>query len=85
MSVLSLFGLLLLGALETDNQGNGHRQFLRGLDNTLSNVIATHDAAEDVDEDALDFGVGEQNLESLFDGFRSRTSTEQVRTRLRKR
>ena len=64
-----LFGLLLLGALESYNEGNVKLEFLGSSDNSLRNIITSHDTTKDIDEDALHFGVSEKNLECFLDGF----------------
>jgi hypothetical protein len=38
-----LLGLSLLGALKTDDKGNGQVKLLSGLDDTLGDVVTAHD------------------------------------------
>jgi hypothetical protein len=45
--IYSLFGLSFLSALEPDNQRDGQVQLFSSLDDTLSNVVASHDTYED--------------------------------------
>src|SRR5690606_36595655 len=52
---------------ETDNQRHAEGDFLRRSDNALGNHIAAHDAAEDVDEDAFDILILQDDLEGLRD------------------
>ncbi len=67
-------GLSLFGALQPYDERNVHLKLFSGLDDTLSDVVATHDTTEDVDEDALDLGVRAQDLEGLLDGLGGSTS-----------
>lgn len=53
--VLFCFGLLR--ALESNDQWDAEAELLGGADNTLGNVITSHDASKDVDENTLDLGV----------------------------
>lgn len=62
------FRLGLLRAFQTHDEGDFHLQFLSSLDDTLRDVITAHDAAEDVDENALHFRVRVQDFECLLDG-----------------
>ena len=43
---------------------------LTAVDDALGDDVAAHDAAEDIDQDRLDVGVGEDDLEALRHGFR---------------
>ena len=65
-TVYLLLRLGLLGALQPDDEGDSEGKLLRSIDDTLSDVIATHDTTEDVDEDTLDLGVRDKNLERLL-------------------
>lgn len=67
MKANELFSLSLLRALQPHNQGNGHLELFRSLDDTLGNVVAAHDTTKDVDEDALDFRVRKQDLKRFLD------------------
>lgn len=69
-----LFSLFFLGAFQPDDEGNSESELLRGLDNTFGNVITAHNATKDIDKDALDFGIGEQDFERLFDSLGGSTS-----------
>lgn len=71
-------GLSFLGTLQTNDERNVHVELLRGVDDTLSDVVAPHDATEDIDKDALDLGVRSEDLESLFDSFGSSTSANEL-------
>ena len=50
-----------VGALEADHQRHAQVDLARRGDDALGDHVAAHDAAEDVDQDALDLGVGEQH------------------------
>lgn len=52
-----LLRFCLFCALKSNNQWNAEAELPGGADNTLSNIIASHDAPEDVDENALDLGI----------------------------
>src|SRR5574343_254038 len=56
---------LFVGALHADDQRHGQVGFLGRRDDTGSDGVATHDAAEDVDQDALDLRVLEHDLEGF--------------------
>jgi hypothetical protein len=43
--------------LEPDDDRKRKVELLGGVDDTLGNDVALHDASEDVDEDGLDLGV----------------------------
>lgn len=77
-----LLRLWLLRALEADDQGHLERQLLGSIDDTLGNVIAAHDASEDVDEDALDLGVRYKDFERLLNGLGRGTAVLYVRQRV---
>lgn len=66
--------LSLFGALQPYDERDVHLELLSSLDDTLSDVVATHDTTEDVDEDTLDLGVRAQDLEGLLDSLGSSTS-----------
>src|SRR5262245_61267645 len=52
-----------IGALEAHHQRDMEADLARRGDDALGDDVAAHDAAEDVDEDALDIGIGEDELE----------------------
>ena len=62
-----LLGLGLLSTLQPDDERNSQGKLLCRVDDTLRNVITAHDTTKDVDEDALDLGVGNKDLERLLD------------------
>lgn len=68
-------GLLVVGTLETGNDGDLEVEGLDGVDQASSNQVATDDTTEDVDEDGGDLGVAGDELESLLDGSGSGTTT----------
>jgi len=49
-----LFGLVLLRALQSDDERDTKAELVGSLDDALGDDIATHYPAEDVDEDGLD-------------------------------
>ncbi len=55
--------LIDVGALQTHHQGDVDVELLGRRHDALGNGVAAHDAAEDVDQDALDVGIGEDDLE----------------------
>ena len=61
--VEDLLAELDVGALETDDQRHADVDLARRGDDALGDDVAAHDAAEDVDQHALDLGVGQQQLE----------------------
>jgi len=73
-----LFCFCFFGAFETDDQGNGQREFFGRLDDAFGDVIAAHDAAKDVNEYALHFGIREKDFERLLDGLGRCTSDKQT-------
>ena len=73
----ALLRLSLLRTLQPDDQRNSQGKLLRSVDHTLRDVVTTHDAAEDVDEDALDLGVRHNDFERLLDRLGSSTSVSQ--------
>src|SRR5690606_15111438 len=62
-----LLAKLDIRAFEANNQRNLETDFLHGSNDTLGDDIALHDAAEDVDEDALDLRVRRDDLEGRSD------------------
>src|SRR5574343_708696 len=58
---------LFVGALHADDQRHGQVGFLGSSDDAGGDGVATHDAAEDVDQNALDLGVLEHDLEGFGD------------------
>src|SRR5262245_55691550 len=54
-------------AFEPDHQRHLKADFLHRRHHTLGDDIAAHDAAEDVDQDAFDVGVGGDDLERRSD------------------
>lgn len=70
------FGFGFFRALETHDEGDGHAQLLSSFDDTFRDIVATHDASEDVDENALHIGVSVQDLKGLLDSLRGSTSVE---------
>ena len=64
-----VLALLDVGALEADDQRHRQIDFPGGLDDALGDDVAAHDAAEDVDQDALHRRVAEDDLERRGDLF----------------
>ncbi len=62
-----LLALLDIGALEAHHQRNLQADLLDRGDHALGDDVAAHDAAEDVDEDALHLRVRGDDLERLGD------------------
>ena len=58
-----LLAELDIGAFEPHHQRHVQVDLARRGDDALGDHVAAHDAAEDVDQDALDVGVGEDDLE----------------------
>src|SRR3984957_6649413 len=52
-----------IGALKPHHQRHLEADFLHCCDHALGNDVAFHDAAEDVDQDALHIGIGGDDLE----------------------
>ena len=52
-----------IGAFEPHDQRHVQIDLARRRDNALGEHVAAHDAAEDVDQDRLDIGVGQDQLE----------------------
>src|SRR5574343_483253 len=67
---------LFVGALHADNQRHGQVGFLGCSDNAGGDGVAAHDAAEDVDQDALDLGILEHDLEGFGDLFGGRAAAD---------
>lgn len=61
-------GRLHVGALQTGNDGDLQVQRLDSVDETVGNSIASHNTAENVDEDGRNLGVAGDQLEGLLDG-----------------
>ena len=53
--------------LESDDNGDFEFEFFGSSDDTLSNDVASHDTAEDVDEDGFNLGVGGDQSEGFLD------------------
>lgn len=62
-----LFRFGFFGPFETDDQGNRQGKFFGRLDDAFGDVVTTHDAAKDVNKDALHFRIREKDLERLLD------------------
>lgn len=60
-------GFFHVGAFEADDDGDFEGDFFAGFYEGFGDDVALGDAAEDVDEDAFDVGVGEDDAEG-FDG-----------------
>lgn len=73
--VNQLASLLHVGALETSNDGNLEVERLDGVDQAVSDGIATNDTAENVDKDGGDLGIASNKLKSLLDSSRGSTAT----------
>src|SRR5690348_2898856 len=76
-----LAALLDVGAFETHHHRYFEADFLDRRDDSLGDQVAADDAAEDVDEDAVDPGRGQDQLERGRDPFlgRAATDVEEVR------
>src|SRR5262249_60792825 len=59
-----VFAKLDVGAFEAHHQRHPQTHFLHGRDHAFGDDIAFHDAAENVDQDALHFGIGGGDLSS---------------------
>ena len=72
--------LLLVVALHAHDHRHLHRQVAHRGDDALGEDVAAQDAAEDVDEDRLHVGVGEQDAEGVLDllGARAAAHVEEV-------
>ena len=62
-SLQDLLAELDVGAFQPDDQRHVQVDLAGGGDHALGDHVAAHDAAEDVDQDALDVGVLEDDLE----------------------
>lgn len=69
-----LFGFNFFGPLESHYERDVELQLFRSLYNAFSNIIASHDTAEDVDEDTLHLGIAKKDLKRFLDSFRCSTS-----------
>src|SRR5579872_6738864 len=58
-----------IGAFKTHHQWHLEADFPNGCDHALGNDVALHDAAEDVDQNALHIGIGGDDLEGGRDLF----------------
>ena len=56
-------------AFEANDEGDGEAGFFGGGEDPVGDGIAVHDSAEDIDEDAFNAGVGEDNFEGSGDLF----------------
>src|SRR5690606_33613895 len=65
--VQDLLAQLGVRAFQTDDQRHLQAHFLHRRDNAFGDDVALHDAAEDVDQDALDGRVGGDDLEGRRD------------------
>src|SRR6266516_1922823 len=63
------FPFFHLAAVHPDDDGEGAVDLACGLDDSLGNDVATHDASENVDEDTFDVAILENDLERLGDLF----------------
>src|SRR6201985_2248813 len=64
-----LLALLDIGAFEPHHQRHVKSNFAHGSGDAFGNDVALHDAAEDVDQDALHIGIGGDDLEGGRDLF----------------
>ena len=64
-----VLALLDVGAFEADDQRHRQLHFLGRRDDAFGDDVAAHDAAEDVDQDALHRRIGEDDLERRGDLF----------------
>ncbi len=71
-----LSACLDIGAFESYDQWDGESDGFGGVDDALGDDVAAHDASEDVDEDAVDGGVGEDDAEGFGDGFFGRGTAD---------
>lgn len=62
--------------LKTDDDRQCEVELLSGLDDTLSDDVASHDTTEDVNEDHVDFRVSCDDFEGFLDGVGSGTATD---------
>ena len=54
-----------VGAFQADHQRHVQADLAGGRDDAVGDDVAAHDAAEDVDQDAFDVGVAQDDLEGL--------------------
>jgi len=71
-----LFSFLLLRSLQSDDEGDLQLEFRSGLDDTLGNNVASHDASKDVDKDGAHRLLPQQELERLLDRIGSGRSSD---------
>ena len=73
-----------IGAFEPHHQRHLQADFLHRGDDAFGDDVASHDAAEDVDQDALHIGIGGDDLERRRDLFLggAAADVEEVRRRL---
>ena len=65
-----------IGAFQAHHQRHLQRDFLRRGDDAFGDDVAFHDAAEDVDQDALHIGIADDDLEGLRDLFLGRAAAD---------
>ncbi len=65
-----------IGAFEPHDKRHLEAHFLHGRDHALGDDVAFHDAAEDVDQDALHGRIGGDDLEGRGDLFLRRTAAD---------
>ena len=65
-----------IGAFEPHHQRHVQVDLARRGDDALGDHVAAHDAAEDVDQDAFDIGVGEDQLEGGGDPLARRAAAD---------
>lgn len=70
-----LLGLGQVSTLESGNNGNVEVHVLGNGNQTLGNVVTSHDTTENVDKDGGDTGLRGNELEGLLDGVSSGSST----------
>lgn len=71
-----LVGGLHVGALQAGNDGDAQVHALDGADEAAGNVVASHDAAKDVDKDGRDLGVARNQGEGFLDGLWRGTTSD---------
>ena len=65
-----------IGAFEPHHQRHVQIDLARRRDDALGDHVAAHDAAEDVDQDRLDIGVGQDQLERDGDPLARRAAAD---------
>src|SRR3546814_1758956 len=65
----NFLALFHIGAFQAHNQRDRQVYFLCSRDDAIRDDVAAHDAAKDIDEDALDRRIGQNDLESGRDLF----------------